>query len=59
MPPVKYFEVTQTRKVKIRAPDIVTAINLADSVFKGEEPDPTLGGAAGEIRITDFSADED
>lgn len=56
MAAMKYFVVTQTRKVMIRAGDIVTAIDLADSAFKGEDPDPTQGSVADGIQITNITA---
>lgn len=58
MPAIKYYEVTQTRKVRVAANDIQGAAIIADREFVKEDKNPPIvpegevwGHAAGSIEI--------
>lgn len=59
MPENRYFIVTQTREVKVKANTLVDAGRIADAHFDNAEKPDVYGNAVSAIRNTDMVIRED
>lgn len=68
MPETRYFEVSQTRKVKVTANTVANAILIADAAFENGQntddgvrngPNGVWGNTTSRVRTTDMTAYEE
>lgn len=67
MPQIRYYEVSQTRKVKVSANNPTDAVRIADEAFtNGQDangnitsPDGVWGNTTSRVRVSDVSCYEE
>jgi len=60
MPAIRYFTVTETREIKVAAPDPTAAVYIASTAFQtGQAFNDESGRTTTEIKITAIEARED